>query len=105
MYLFSYRVYLHNTYNQFRSIYNIILLVIQTHTYVTTYVCLKHTVMFFFSTQGLLENGYMALVILVLFLQSLHLCSHSQDLLVSPLDLQAELIQLLIIPPSEYKIR
>lgn len=55
--------------------------------------------MLLLGAERLLEHGDVALVVLVLLLQRLHLRRHRQDLLVPALDLQPELVQL-IIPPS-----
>ena len=57
-----------------------------------THVSLQHVVVLFLSTKGLLQHSYVSLVVLVLLLQCLHLGTHRQDLLVSPLDLRAEFI-------------
>lgn len=68
-----------------------------------SHISLQHAVVLLLSTERLLQNSDVALVVLMLLLQRLHLRRHRQDLLVSPLDLQSELIQLLIIPPSIQK--
>lgn len=60
-----------------------------------TNVCLKHVVVFLLGAEGLLQDCYVPLVVLVLFLEGLHLGRHCQDLLVSPCYLGTELLQLL----------
>jgi len=59
-----------------------------------TYVSLQHIIMFLFGAERFFEHCDMSLVILMLFLQRLHLRRHRQQLLVSSLYFRPEFVQL-----------
>ena len=59
-----------------------------------THVSLKHIVVFFFGTQRFFQNHYMALVVLMLFFQGLHLGWQSKNFLISLLNLKTRFFKL-----------
>ena len=58
------------------------------------YVSLEHVVVLLFGAEALLQNGYVPLVVLVLFFQRFHLGPHRQQFLVPFANFHSELFDL-----------
>ena len=59
-----------------------------------THIRLEHVVVLLLGAEGLLQDGDVTLVVVVLLLQRLHLGGQRHNLLISPLDLGPRVIKL-----------